>query len=126
DVLEFFFLTPLPGSEDHQVLVKKGVAVDADMNKYDLNHVCTSHPNMSKEEWERTYRMAWETYYTKEHVEAVLRRLVAKRASASGGRRRRGRRVSFRAAQTARNPRRKNVDRSVGRGSFGVCAPQRV
>jgi hypothetical protein len=38
---------------------------------------------MSKDEWQRAYRMAWQTYYTKEHVEAVLRRLVAMRASAS-------------------------------------------
>jgi radical SAM superfamily enzyme YgiQ (UPF0313 family) len=83
DVLEFFFLTPLPGSEDHQTLVKNGVAVDPDLNKYDLNHVCTAHPRMSQEQWEATYRMAWKTYYTKKHVEAVLRRLIAKRASAS-------------------------------------------
>ena len=83
DLLEFFYLTPLPGSEDHQKLVHAGVPVDPDMNKYDLNHVTTAHPRMSAEEWERTYRMAWDTYYTKEHVEAVLRRLVAKRASAS-------------------------------------------
>ncbi len=83
DLLEFFFLTPLPGSEDHQVLHKKGVTMDPDMNKYDLNHVCAPHPKMSKDEWERAYKMAWETYYTKEHVEAVLRRLVAMKASAS-------------------------------------------
>ncbi|HWS71715.1 MAG TPA: B12-binding domain-containing radical SAM protein, partial [Thermoanaerobaculia bacterium] len=83
DLLEFFFLTPLPGSEDHQTLVRKGVAVDADMNKYDLNHVTTGHARMSQEEWEQAYRMAWDTYYTSAHVEAVLRRLVAMKASAS-------------------------------------------
>ena len=83
DLLEFFFLTPLPGSEDHQTLVKNGVAVDADMNKYDLNHVCTAHPRMSRSEWESAYRMAWETYYTEEHVETVIRRNVAMRCRAT-------------------------------------------
>jgi hypothetical protein len=32
---------------------------------------------MSKEEWERAYRLAWETYYTPEHVETVMRRATA-------------------------------------------------
>ncbi len=35
DVLEFFILTPLPGSEDHKVLWQKGVAMEPDMNEYD-------------------------------------------------------------------------------------------
>ncbi len=38
DILEFFFLTPLPGSEDHKKMLAKGVWMDPDINKYDLNH----------------------------------------------------------------------------------------
>ena len=41
DMLEFFVLTPLPGSEDHKVLYEKGVWMDPDMNKYELEHVVT-------------------------------------------------------------------------------------
>ena len=83
DLLEFFFLTPLPGSEDHQTLAKQGVRMDADMNRYDLNHSTAPHPRMSRQEWERAYRMAWETYYTPEHTETVLRRITAMRGRAS-------------------------------------------
>ena len=83
DILEFFFLTPLPGSEDHQKLVNAGVKIDPDLNKYDLNHVCAPHPKMSRADWERAYLTAWETYYTMEHMETVLRRLVAKKGPAN-------------------------------------------
>jgi hypothetical protein len=79
DLLEFFFLTPLPGSEDHQKLVKAGAALDPDMNNYDLNHVTAEHPRMSREDWQRAYRLAWKTYYTDDHMETVLRRLTATR-----------------------------------------------
>ena len=77
DILEFFCLTPLPGSEDHKRLYMNGVPMDPDMNKYDLEHVLTAHPLMSKQEWEQIYREAWKIYYTDEHVETVLRRGVA-------------------------------------------------
>jgi len=49
DILELFFLTPLPGSEDHKILWQKGTWMDPDMNKYDLNHRVTHHPKMSDE-----------------------------------------------------------------------------
>lgn len=77
DLLEFFYLTPLPGSEDHKKLLEAGIEMDADMNKYDLNHVTTVHPKMSKEEWEQVYHDAWDTYYSPEHVETILRRAIA-------------------------------------------------
>jgi hypothetical protein len=77
DLLEFFCLTPLPGSEDHQRLASAGTAMDPDMNKYDLEHVVTGHATMSKSEWERAYRLAWETYYTPDHMETVMRRAAA-------------------------------------------------
>ncbi|HEX9984756.1 MAG TPA: radical SAM protein [Thermoanaerobaculia bacterium] len=83
DMLEFFFLTPLPGSEDHQKLVREGVQLDPDLNRYDLNHVTAPHPRMSAEEWERAYRMAWSTYYTMDHMKTVIRRLIATRGHAS-------------------------------------------
>ncbi len=74
DILEFFYLTPLPGSEDHKNLYMRGVPMDPDMNKYDLENVCTPHPIMSDDAWHQVYREAWERYYTPEHVETVLRR----------------------------------------------------
>ncbi len=77
DILEFFFLTPLPGSEDHKVLWTKGVAMDPDLNKYDLEHAVTGHAKMSKAEWERIYWDAWNIYYTPAHMETILRRARA-------------------------------------------------
>jgi hypothetical protein len=77
DVIEFFVLTPLPGSEDHQTLWRKGVPMDADLNTYDVEHVCTAHDKMSRQEWESIYLEAWSLYYSPEHVKTLLRRAVA-------------------------------------------------
>jgi hypothetical protein len=84
DLIEFFFLTPLPGSEDHKVLHAKGVWMDPDLNKYDLNHRVTHHPIMSDAAWEKVYFDSWRQFYTPKHVETVLRRDAArgKRTSA--------------------------------------------
>jgi radical SAM superfamily enzyme YgiQ (UPF0313 family) len=77
DLLEFFYLTPLPGSEDHRNLHNAGTWMDPDVNEYDLNHAVVGHPRMSKAEWEGVYRAAWELYYTDEHIETVLKRAMA-------------------------------------------------
>jgi len=83
DLLEFFYLTPLPGSEDHQKLFRAGVPMDEDLNRYDLYHITTAHPKMSREEWASAYQMAWDNYYTIDHVKTILRRAAATESSAS-------------------------------------------
>jgi len=77
DVLEFTILTPLPGSEDHQTMYKAGEWMDPDLNKYDLEHVTFRHSRMATEELQQTYWDAWDHYYTREHVETLMRRAVA-------------------------------------------------
>jgi hypothetical protein len=86
DVLQFYILTPLPGSEDHKVLHERGVFMDPDMNKYDLEHACTAHPTMSIEQYEQVYRDAWVRFYTDAHVETILRRARLRRGDQQGRR----------------------------------------
>lgn len=74
DILEFFIMTPLPGSADHQALYQRGVPMETDMNNFDTEHVTTAHAKMSPEEWRDIYQQAWHLYYTAEHVETMLRR----------------------------------------------------
>jgi hypothetical protein len=77
DLLEPHCLTALPGSEDHQKLFKAGAYLDPDLNKYDLEHVTTAHPKMSRKAWEKLYRDSWLEFFSLEHIETVLRRGVA-------------------------------------------------
>jgi radical SAM superfamily enzyme YgiQ (UPF0313 family) len=77
DLLEFFCLTPLPGSEDHKNLAERGIWMDPDMNIYDLEHVTTGHPLMTPAQWQGIYRSAWDLYYSLDHVETLMRRMVA-------------------------------------------------
>jgi hypothetical protein len=51
--------------------------MDPDMNKYDLEHACTGHPQMSKEVWTQVYADAWKRYYSDAHVETIMRRCIA-------------------------------------------------
>ena len=77
DLLQFFCMTPLPGSEDHQRLYKAGVPMDPDLNNYDVEHVTMDHPLMSKAQWQQAYRNAWAAFYSHEHFETVMRRAEA-------------------------------------------------
>jgi radical SAM superfamily enzyme YgiQ (UPF0313 family) len=77
DFLEFFMLTPLPGSQDHKELFERGGRIEKDLNKYDLFHACADHPVMSADDWTLAYRRAWQAYYTPAHIETLFRRARA-------------------------------------------------
>ena len=76
DVIEISILTPLPGSEDHKNLYMRGVWMDPDLNKYDLECVTFEHPLMSREELQQAYWDAWDHYYTFAHAETLMRRAL--------------------------------------------------
>ena len=77
DIMEFFMLTPTPGSQDHQELYLKGVPMSADTNQYDSEHAVTAHARMTAAEWQGVYKQAWHLYYSPAHVETLLRRAEA-------------------------------------------------
>ncbi|MDB5107971.1 MAG: radical protein, partial [Candidatus Binatus sp.] len=77
DIMEFFMLTPLPGSQDHKEMLQRGERMESDTNKYDAEHATADHPRMSAAEWEDIYRRAWHLYYSPEHIERLIKRAVA-------------------------------------------------
>ena len=70
----FFMMTPLPGSQDHLDNYLKGVPMAKEMNDYDTTRPCAEHPRMSRDELMRAYRDAWKSFYSREHVETILKR----------------------------------------------------
>ena len=76
DILEFFMLTPLPGSKDHLDMHLSGAKLDTDLNRYDLEHVTMAHPQMSREEWQSIYHRAWFLYYSPAHIETLIKRAI--------------------------------------------------
>lgn len=77
DILEFFMMTPLPGSADHRELYLQGKWLEPDLNRYDSEHAAAEHPRMSAAEWAAIYDRAWHLYYSPAHVETLMRRALA-------------------------------------------------
>lgn len=74
DLVNFFMLTPLPGTQDHRELVQRGVRLGEDLNLYDTCHAVAPHPRMSADEWQTAFRDAWLRFYRLDNVRAILAR----------------------------------------------------
>ncbi len=76
DLINFFIYTPLPGSADHRRMLDAGVAMDADFNRYDAEHVVSDPACMSRSELQALYWELWGLYYTPEHILRLLKRAL--------------------------------------------------
>ena len=76
DLLEFTYLAPLPGAENYkQFCIDKSI-VNKDLNAYDLTHLVISHPSILKENAEKTYYMAWDSYFSYSHIKTIIKRSI--------------------------------------------------
>jgi hypothetical protein len=76
DLASFFMLTPLPGSADYRSMLRAGVAMDTNLNRYDTFHPVVDHPQMSRAAWADLYREAWRMFYEPAHLRAQLGRVA--------------------------------------------------
>ncbi len=74
DHASFFMLTPLPGSQDHLQMFRRGEWMHPDFNLYDSHHAVTIHPHLKDGAWKELYLEAWRAFYDIENMKAVLRR----------------------------------------------------
>jgi radical SAM superfamily enzyme YgiQ (UPF0313 family) len=64
DIVSFFIMTPLPGTEDQVRYAKDGQIVDWDFNNLDSQHVTLKHERLDRDSWMRAYREAFTGFYS--------------------------------------------------------------
>ncbi len=64
DIVSFFIMTPLPGTEDQIRYAKEGEIMDWDFNNLDSQHVTLKHDKMDKNMWMRAYEDAFRIFYS--------------------------------------------------------------
>ena len=64
DIVSFFIMTPLPGTEDQVRYVKEGQIADWDFNNLDSQHVTLKHDKLDHSAWMRAYRDAFIGFYS--------------------------------------------------------------
>jgi len=64
DIVSFFIMTPLPGTEDQVRSAKEGLINDWDFNNLDSQHVTLKHELLDKASWMQAYREAFTRFYS--------------------------------------------------------------
>lgn len=64
DIVSFFIMTPLPGTEDQLRYAKDDEIIDWDFNNLDSQHVTLKHEKMDSETWMQAYMEACKSFYS--------------------------------------------------------------
>ncbi len=64
DMVSFFIMTPLPGTEDQVRYAKDGDIIDWDFNNLDSQHVTLRHDKLDRHQWMEAYNDAYRGFYT--------------------------------------------------------------
>jgi radical SAM superfamily enzyme YgiQ (UPF0313 family) len=64
DIVSFFIMTPLPGTEDQVRYSKEGAIIDWDFNNLDSQHVTLKHDKLDTDSWLGAYREAFRGFYS--------------------------------------------------------------
>jgi radical SAM superfamily enzyme YgiQ (UPF0313 family) len=79
DIVSFFIMTPLPGTEDQVRYANEGAIIDWDFNNLDSQHVTLKHDKLDRSAWMQAYREAFTGFYS-------IPRLIHEIFSVCGGR----------------------------------------
>ncbi len=72
DIVSFFIVTPLPGTEDFDNALEAGTIHDWDFNSYETTVPTTHHPKMTPEQLQAAYWDAWKTFYSTSRLAKML------------------------------------------------------
>jgi hypothetical protein len=64
DIVCFFIMTPLPGTEAQEYYSREGQIIDWDFNNLDSQHVTLKHERLDRESLMRAYRDAFTGFYS--------------------------------------------------------------
>jgi radical SAM superfamily enzyme YgiQ (UPF0313 family) len=64
DIVSFFIMTPLPGTEDQVRYSKEGAIIDWDFNNLDSQHVTLKHDKLDTDSWLGAYCEAFRGFYS--------------------------------------------------------------
>jgi radical SAM superfamily enzyme YgiQ (UPF0313 family) len=64
DIVSFFIMTPLPGTEDQIRYARQGQIVDWDFNNLDSQHVTLQHDKLDQGRWMQAYSAAFRGFYS--------------------------------------------------------------